>query len=332
MPTVSVNLSTTEYVKVNAGFNPMVLQVLRDTVRIVLNDTKPAIDNAVFHILGGKDAPLHFNSVDTNVWALAITDNSSLVVSETESAPVSDFGTSVARGRMPGTTPFGGYGERDAGAGETNRVIWPNGIFTLPPSAGVQMSIVSTSADDDLTGTHTRKLEMHYIDGNGDKQHEVVELDGLTPVLTIATDMRFINCLHIHEVGTSSEAAGTITASNGGIVYAEISQGNVRCTSSMRMVPTGKVCYVAGAVGGSVSGTAAAKVIIKVVASELDSHQYIDPLILIPYGGVAVQDVSEAYNFPVPLKFTAGSVVGLILTTDKAATVTGSWFGWIEDA
>ena len=331
MPTVSVNLDTTQYVQVNTAFNPITLQAHNDSVRITLSELKPAKSNTVFHSLGGDDAPLHFPSIDTNVWALAITEKSSLIVSETEPAPVSDFGTSVARGRMFGTTPFGGYGERDASAGEANRVIWPNGIFELPPSTGVQMSIVSTSADDDLTGTHARKLEMHYIDSNGDEQHELVEMDGLTPVLTTATDIRFINCLHIHEVGDNSETAGTITASNGGITYAEISQGNVRCTSSMRMIPAGKVCYVAGAVGGSVSGTSAAKVIIKVVASELDAHQYIDPLILIPYGGVAVQDVSEAYNFPVPLKFSAGSVVGMLLTTDKAATVTGSWFGWIED-
>jgi len=246
--------------------------------------------------------------------------------------PVDNIAYDIARGKVPGAYPFGGYGERVAGAGETNRIIWPNGIFELPDAAGVQMSIVSTSADDDAAGTHTRKLEMHYIDSNGDEQHEVVILDGLTPVLTTATDIRFVNCLHIHEVGDNSSAAGDITASNGGVIYAEISAGNVRCTSSMRMIPAGKDCYVAGAVAGAVSGTSAAKVIVKVVASELDAHQYIDPLILIPYGGVAVQDVSEAYNFPIPLKFSAGSVVGLILTTDKAATVTGSWFGWLEDA
>lgn len=332
MSTVSVDLDTSQYVQVNIGLNPMILQAQNDTVRIAISAAQPVITNKTFHILGGKDAPLLLNSIDTNIWALAITDRSSLIVSEIDPSSVSDFGTSVARGKVAGAYPFGGYGERVAAAGETNRVIWPNGIFSLPDAAGVQMSIVSTSVNDDIAGTHTRKLEMHYIDSNGDEQHELIEMDGQTDVLTVATDIRFINCLHIHEVGDNSFTDGTITASNGGITYAEISANNVRCTSSMRMIPTGKVCFVAGAVGGSVSGTSAAKVIIKIVASELDAHQYIDPLILIPYGGVAVQDVSEAYNFPVPLKFSAGSIVGLILTTDKVATVTGSWFGWLEDA
>jgi uncharacterized protein YqgC (DUF456 family) len=332
MPTVSVALDKTQYVQVNTAFNPITLQSKRDTVRIVFSALQPADDTTAFHILGGKDTPLQFNSIDTNVWALSMSDESSLIVSETEPSSVSDFGTSVARGRMSGAYPYGSYGERDASSSEVNRVIWPNGTFTLPDAAGVQMSIVSTSADDDITGTNARTLEMHYIDSNGEEQNEFVNLDGTTPVLTTATDIRFINCLHIHDIGTNAYAAGDILASNSGIIYAQISANNVRCTSSMRMIPTGKVCYVAGAIGGAVSGTAAAKVVLKIVASELDIHQYIDPLILIPYGGIAVQDSSEAYNFPVPLKFSAGSVVGMLLTTDKAATVTGSWFGWLEDA
>lgn len=88
MPTVSVNLDMTQYVQINTAFNPMVLQALNDSVRITLSTLKPAANNSVFHLLGGKDAPLKFDSIDTNVWALAVTDKSSLIVSETEPAPV----------------------------------------------------------------------------------------------------------------------------------------------------------------------------------------------------------------------------------------------------
>ena len=88
MPTVSVNLSTTEYVQVNTALNPMMLQCLRDSVRITLSEAKPAKSNTVFHLLSGGDDPLPFNSVDTNVWALAVTDKSSLIVSEVISSHV----------------------------------------------------------------------------------------------------------------------------------------------------------------------------------------------------------------------------------------------------
>ena len=246
--------------------------------------------------------------------------------------PIDNTGYNVARGKVPGAEPIGSYGYREASAGETNRVVWPDGLFSLPSAAGVQMSIVSTDANDAIAGTHAQKLEMHYLDANLNAETEIIEMDGLTPVLTIATDIRFINCLHIHEIGTTAEAAGDITASNGGIIYGQVAQGEVRCTSSMRMIPAGKVCYVAGVVGGAVSGTAAAKVILKIVGSELDAFQYTDPLIFFPYGGVGVQDTSETFNFPVPLRFTAGTVVGLVLTTDKIAIITASWFGWLENA
>ena len=88
MPTVSVNLSTTEYVQINSGLNPLLLQSHRDDVRVVLSSVKPAKTNGVYHTLGGDDDLLKFDSIDTNVWVLATTDNCSLVVSETDAVPV----------------------------------------------------------------------------------------------------------------------------------------------------------------------------------------------------------------------------------------------------
>lgn len=86
MPTVSVDLSVTEYKRVNFGFNPIVLQALRDTVRIVFADDKPALGNTTFHVLNGGDAPMHMQYLDTNVWVLAMTDTSSLIATEATNA------------------------------------------------------------------------------------------------------------------------------------------------------------------------------------------------------------------------------------------------------
>lgn len=247
--------------------------------------------------------------------------------------PVYDtFETQLARGNVAGASPFGAYGERTASAGETNRVLWPNGAFSLPDAAGVQMTIVSTDAADDKTGANARAVEIHYLDANLEQQIEQLDLDGLTPVVTVATDIRFINCMHIHEVGANPYAAGTITAKNGGVTYAQVDPNQTRCTSSARMIPAGKKCFVAGAIGGAASGTAAAAVVMKIVASELDVNQYVDPLIFYPYGGIGIQDTSATYRFPVPIVFSAGTVIALTVTTDKIAVITGSWFGWLEDA
>jgi hypothetical protein len=88
MPTVKVNLDTTQYIQVNTSLNPLLLQAHRDTVRIALSAVKPSRSNTVFHLLGDGDEPLQFFSIDTDVWALAMTDRSSLVVSETGPASV----------------------------------------------------------------------------------------------------------------------------------------------------------------------------------------------------------------------------------------------------
>lgn len=246
--------------------------------------------------------------------------------------PTDSIAMDVARGKVPGASPYGSYGKRAATGAETNRVIWPNGVFSIPAAAGVQMSLVSTDAADDETGTNIRTVEIHYLDADLIEQTEFVTMQGLTPVLTTATDIRFINCMHVHTFGASAYAAGDITASNGGITYSQISTGELRCASSARMIPLGKVCYVAGAVAGAVSGTAAAGVFIQLVASELDVIQYVDPLILFPQSGIGLQDTSTSFTFPVPAKFSAGTVVALQMTTDKAATVGASWYGWLEDA
>lgn len=240
--------------------------------------------------------------------------------------------TDIARGLVSGSRPEGSFGERSALAGEVNRVVWPNGVFSLPPAAGVQMSIVSTSANDTAAGTNVRSLELHYLDDALIEKTELITLNGLTPVLTVATNIRFINSMHIQTYGTNAFAGGTITASNGGTTYSQIAASDTRSASSMRMVPAGKKCFVAGASASSTSGTSAARVTTRLVASELDNHQYIDPLILIPFGSIGTQDSSEAFNFPVPLPFSAGTVIGFTESTDKDAFVSASWFGWIEDA
>ena len=83
MPTANVNLDTTQYVRINMGFNPMLLQAHRDAVRIVFNDVKPSKGNPSFHELSGSDnVPYPVPLVDTQVWALATTGMASLTVTE----------------------------------------------------------------------------------------------------------------------------------------------------------------------------------------------------------------------------------------------------------
>ena len=237
----------------------------------------------------------------------------------------------IARGKMPGASPIGSFGERTSTGAESDFPVWPDG--PLPPIllTGVQMSIQSTSANDSAAGTHVRVVEVHALVGDALLPYdEFVTLNGTTPVLTQATDIRWIQCMHIHEVGTETSAAGTISAQHAGNTYSEISVGKNRCASSFRMVPGGKRLYIDGAVGSSVSATADTQTRLRLVANELDQHQYNTPMILIPHAAVGLQNGSVAFTFPPGLSFSAGTIVGCTHTTSKAATITCSWFGRLE--
>jgi len=82
MTTAKANLKTDQYVRINTGLNPLILQSNMNQVRIALSDAKPSKSNTAFHQLNGGDQPFFLRSIDTNVWAFAVTDTSSLTVTE----------------------------------------------------------------------------------------------------------------------------------------------------------------------------------------------------------------------------------------------------------
>lgn len=254
----------------------------------------------------------------------------------TESEPISKgnalWGTPLHRSGRPDAIPFNSYGELVTAGAVTNHLIWPDGsTLNVPASAGVQMTLQSTSANDAAAGTGIRTVEIHYISGtDGTEKLETVELNGITGVTTTATDIRFINCMHMVTYGTGQKAAGEITATNGATTYSLISAGAVRCSSSARMVPDGYKLYIDAFYGGSVSGSAASKNTIRFFTTFLDSHDYTDDGIMIPYAGIGAQDNSDSLaGFP-PFPIPAGFICGFQCDTEKASTVNAGFFGWLE--
>lgn len=238
----------------------------------------------------------------------------------------------IARGRVPGAEPFSAFGERTTTGVETDIPIWPNGAIKLPGAAGARMSVVSTSVADAAGGTGVRELHMHYLDAQRVPHEEIIPLDGTTPVLTDAKDILFIQCMHVHSVGSGAVAAGRITASVGFDIYSEIAVGKTRCTSSFRMVPKGKRLFISGAVGSSVSATADTTTVMRLVANSIGTHQYEDPLVWIPHASIGEQNGSIGHNFLVPFPFNEGDIVGFTHSSSKAVIVSGTWFGHLEDA
>lgn len=242
-----------------------------------------------------------------------------------------EYAVNISRGRVTGSRPVSGYGLKTT-AGADSGVLWPNGAFAFPASAGVQMSLVSTSANDTAAGTGVRTVRLVYLDANLAEQTEDVTLNGLVPVLTAATNIRFINCMFGLTFGSGAAAAGNITASNGGNTYSYIATAGQRCTSSVRMVPAGKRMIVDAMYAGSSSGAGAASAIITAASPNFEGVDYTTSNIFMPMASASFQDGSGGLTFPCPFAFTAGQSFGFTFTVDKAATVVGAWFGWLENA
>jgi len=253
----------------------------------------------------------------------------------------SDFLLKVGRGEVPGAKPFSAFGKAVAGGTvATPTLLWPNGAWAVPPALGITAEVVSSSASDTATtGTGIWTLEVHYLDGNLNEEFGTATLNGLTAVPVInsttglpVTDLRFVQCMHLVTYGTGKAAAGNITLRETGQTqaYSYISAGSKRCSSSARMVPAGKEAYIAGAYAGSVSATADAQAIIQLGATVFDTHDYTADAIIMPFASVPIQSNSVPYTFPVSIPYPAGSVIAMDYTIDKAGTVSGGWFGWVE--
>jgi len=242
-----------------------------------------------------------------------------------------DYFRNIARGFVDGAEIMVGYGRRVSAAAESG-ILWPNGAYALPPATGIQPTIASTSANDTAAGTGIRTLEVHYLDTTLTPQFEVITMAGLTPVLMAATNVRMIQCMHMLTWGSLAHADGNISAAVGAQNYSYIAAGEVRCASSVRMVPAGKRLLVFGAFAGSSSGTAAGAVEVSLSGTYFEGHDFSSVSQFMPYAAGGFQDSSTAMDFPCPFPFHEGDAFGLEYTVDKASVViVGSWFGVLEN-
>jgi hypothetical protein len=279
--------------------------------------------------IAAQDAPLDVNAT---IVGQPLDVNATIVGQPLDvNAFVTNTLEEIPRGTVTGSSPIAVYGEFVASGAATDHVIWNNGAYTVPSASGVQMTVVSDSVDDDSAGTGIRTLKIYYLDNALAPQTETVTMDGTTGVTTVATNIRFINNIVMLTYGSGKAAAGNITVSNGGTTYGYIAIGHKTSNSSAYMVPVGKRLMISGLSAGSSSGSSDAKVIVKIAVSNYAGVDYSTDSIFIPLAAIALQDSSESLTLNVPFALTEGVIFTMLATTDKSATIVGSWFGWLEN-
>ncbi len=117
MATSKINLSTTQYVRINVGYGQLIVEALAGDVHIVLNDTQPAVKNTAFHKLTDRQR-LKLDKLDTNVWALAKNSGSHAAVTEFPSSSV-----------VPSVIGTVGVGDLTVDAWGAQKVSVPQSLF-----------------------------------------------------------------------------------------------------------------------------------------------------------------------------------------------------------
>lgn len=226
----------------------------------------------------------------------------------------------IARGNVPGTRPFAAFGERTTSGSTTNNILWATGMpNTLTVPNAVQMSFVST-------GTDTRRFRMVYLDGDLNEREETVTLNGTTPVLTAAADIRFINNLYSLD---GARADRTVTVTSGGTQFARVNPNEVQFNKAVYRTPKGRRLMLTSLYAGSASSSSDARVVVKFETSFFNGDSFAEQGILHPVGGIALQDNATTLSFD-PFPIPAGEIIAFTIKTDKGADVVGGFFGFTE--
>jgi len=245
------------------------------------------------------------------------------------------YASEVSRWNVSWAQPFAAYWELITSTWRANHLVWPKDnspALAVPDEAWVQMTLASNNAADDKDAwTWIRSLHIHYLDWDLNVQTELIDLEGLTTVTTTATDIRFIQCMHIATVWSARQAVWNISATNAWTTYSYVLAWSRRCSSSARRVPAWKRLMIKSLYAGATSGTAAARVTVRLVTTNILDYDYTEDALTIPQAAISFQDGSEALVLDQPFPVPAWVVVAFETTCDKAASIT-AWFVWyIED-
>lgn len=199
------------------------------------------------------------------------------------------------------------------------------------PTAAVQMTVVSSSANDAAAGTGVRQVLIHYLDASYAVQSETVTLNGTTPVNTVATDILRINGVHAVSVGSGGVAAGNLSVANGGITYGYIKAGDNTARQAIFTIPAGKTGYISHwqTSSGAASGQPFCQTTLLATTHDGIMHSGV----FLVQDEQGTQNGGITINFPTPIPVPAQTDIKLRVISNSAtanAVALGTIMGWFE--
>lgn len=202
------------------------------------------------------------------------------------------------------------------------------------PAAAQRMQFVSTSASDAAAGTGVRTVHVHYLDANYNPGEETVTMNGLTPALTVATNIFRINRVISYTVGSNNAAVGTVSLQNtaGTVTYSLILPNFTASRQVIYTVPAGKTGYVSH--WQASSGAATGSHFTTVSARSTAFNEFSHPGIFASFDEVGSLNSAAIMTLPIPVRIPEKTDVKMSAVSDAAnagVTVLGTVMGWFED-
>lgn len=149
------------------------------------------------------------------------------------------LGLSISRGKYPGFSTVNVYGRNLEIDVANEEEINPLGTTFIPATAA-PINILSTSASDDSAGSGARELTIKGLDSNYDEIEEIITLDGISQVTTVASFLR-VNSVEVTDVGGSGSNVGIIVGFHGLLEFLfTIQEEDNKHLSTFYTVPAGK--------------------------------------------------------------------------------------------
>lgn len=233
---------------------------------------------------------------------------------------VEDYYPMIAQGKIEGRTPFSRAG-KILNPGTVGFEIISN-VPVIHPG-GIQLQIVSTSANDAIAGTGVQKIRIKYYDSDSVAQQEIVEMNGTTPVNTTATDINRIECARAFQVGSGNVAAGIITVKDTGAtnLYSQIDANENFCPRCLHYAVPGSKSFVTDILISS--NTKEGVEFRLVVTKDFTSLDPAGGKVLTGVYASKILDTAVSIHFNVPLEMDASEsdvIMGLFLGVRGEAT------------
>jgi hypothetical protein len=186
-------------------------------------------------------------------------------------------------------------------------------------TSDAQRSLVSSSANDDLSGTGARQVKITYYDQNMvGPYEEIVDMSGTTPANTANTNICYIEKIETETVGNELGNVGTITlkadVAGGGATIGTIASEDGVTYWGHHYVAADKTMYLVSFMGTTKGMDTGVLEIRRTVPTDSSKpEKSVTPKLKIPPG------TSDTLYFPVPIAIVGPAYVRMLGRSDASS-------------